>query len=93
MICSFADKTTEALYQRHVPKGVSVEIATRAFRLLARIDSAMSLGDLQTPPSNRLHKLQGDKAERWSVSVNMQYRITFRFKNGDAHNVRFEDYH
>ena len=93
MIRSFSDKTTEALFNGNAPKGIAMDIATRAHRLLKRVHAAREIGDLRTPPSNRLHKLQGDKKDRWSVSVNMQYRVTFRFEDGHAEDVKFEDYH
>lgn len=93
MIKSFADKTTEALFDGRVRKGVPTELARRAYRILRRVHSARQIEDLKTPPSHRLHQLHGDKAGRWSVSVNLQYRITFRFDAGDAYEVKFEDYH
>lgn len=93
MIKTFADKATEALANGLVGKGVPTELAARAYRVLARVAAATSIEDLKTPPSHRLHQLKGDKAGRWSVSVNMRYRITFRFEKGDAFDVKFEDYH
>ncbi|WP_421790122.1 type II toxin-antitoxin system RelE/ParE family toxin [Hyphobacterium sp.] len=93
MIRSFADKTTERVFYGDIPKGFPAELASRTRRLLTRIAAANTVEDLRVPPSHRLHKLSGDQAGRWSVSVNMQYRITFRFSDGDAHEVRFEDYH
>lgn len=93
MIRSFSDKATEALFRRRVSKGMPGEVAARAYRVLARVDAASTVGELRSPPSHRLHPLHGDQAGRWSVSVNMQYRITFRFEDGDAFEVRFEDYH
>lgn len=93
MIRSFKDKSTEALFHRRVAKGFPSEILARAYRVLTRIDAATDITDLRVPPSHRLHALKGDQAGRWSVSVNMQYRITFRFENGDAHEVALEDYH
>jgi toxin HigB-1 len=48
---------------------------------------------MKAPPGNRLHMLDGDLVGLWSVSVNMQYRITFRWKDGHAHDVWFGDYH
>ena len=93
MIRSFADKQTEALFEGRIGKGIPAELAPRAKRALDRIDAARMITDLQTPPSHRLHQLQGDQAGRWSISVNRQYRITFEFRDGDAYAVRFEDYH
>lgn len=75
------------------PSRVPFELANRAYRVLSRIAAAVRIDDLKAPPSHRLHQLKGDRAGRWSVSVNMQYRVTFRFENGDAFDVKFEDYH
>jgi len=93
LIRSFADKTTEALAGGQAPKSMPSELAPRAYRALSRIAAATRIDDLRTPPSYRLHQLKGDLAGRWSISVNMQYRVTFRFENGDAFDVKFEDYH
>jgi plasmid maintenance system killer protein len=60
---------------------------------LEYIDLANSLGDLQVPPSNRLHALEGDRAGQYSISINMQWRICFRFVAGDAYDVEITDYH
>ena len=62
-------------------------------RKLTRLDAAISVGDLRTPPSNRLEALKGDRRGTYSVRVNQQYRITFRFSDGEAYGVRCEDYH
>ncbi|MCR9128088.1 MAG: type II toxin-antitoxin system RelE/ParE family toxin [Alphaproteobacteria bacterium] len=93
VIRSFADKKTEGLAGGQAPKGMPSELAPRAYRVLSRIAAATRIEDLRTPPSHRLHQLKGHMAGRWSVSVNMQYRVTFRFENGDAFDVKFEDYH
>ena len=55
--------------------------------------AARSLWDLRVPPGNRLEPLRGDQAGRYSIRVNEQYRITFRFEDGGAWEVRCEDYH
>ena len=93
MIRSFADATTEKVFRGEIPKGFPAELAGQTRRVLARIAAAVRIDDLKVPPSHRLHLLKGDKKGRWSVSVNDQFRITFRFEEGDAHEVRFEDYH
>jgi proteic killer suppression protein len=93
MIRSFKDKSTEALFRRQTVKTVPADILERAYRVLSRIDAAIRIEDLKVPPSHRLHALKGDRAGRWSISVNMKYRVTFRFENGDAHEVALEDYH
>jgi toxin HigB-1 len=62
-------------------------------RKLDMLNAATVLGDLRSPPGDRLETLHGDLAGRYSIRVNDQYRITFRFEGGDAHDVVCEDYH
>ncbi|WP_339744732.1 type II toxin-antitoxin system RelE/ParE family toxin [uncultured Maricaulis sp.] len=93
MIRSWADKRTRQVFEGQVPKGFPAELAARTRRLLERIHAAHAVRDLRFPPSHRLHRLTGDQAGRWSVSVNDQFRVTFAFRGNDAHEVRFEDYH
>lgn len=57
------------------------------------IDVAARLDDLTLPAGNRLEKLRGDQAGRDSIRMNDQFRVTFRWEEGDAHEVRVEDYH
>ena len=68
-------------------------IAAVARRKLRQLEVAGRLDDLRVPPGNRLELLKGDQARRYSIRVNDQYRITFRFADGQAHDVRCEDYH
>ena len=92
MIRSFRDQDTEAVYrQSRVRRFRSIERA--ALRRLAQIDSAQELRDLASPPANRLKALRGDRAGQYSVRVNDQYRICFRWKNGGALDVEITDYH
>lgn len=93
MIATFNDKRTAAIFAGELPKGVAEALAMRARRVLRQLDAAKTLDDVRVPPSNRLHKLKGDRKGQWSLSVNDQYRIAFRWKNGDAHDVEFTDYH
>ena len=64
-----------------------------ARRKLHWIDSARTVDVLRFPPGNRLEALKGDRAGLWSIRINDQYRITFRFEQGGAYEVRCEDYH
>ncbi len=57
------------------------------------IDAATSVADLRTPPGNRLEKLKGDREGQWSIRINDQWRICFRFDDGDAFEVDIVDYH
>lgn len=93
MIESFRDKRTAALFLGHVVKGLPPSIQQRAFDELRLLHAAASLDDLRIPPSNRLEKLSGDRKGQWSVRVNDQWRICFRFEDGNAHDVRVVDYH
>lgn len=69
------------------------ELWTGIVERLEQIDAATVIGDLRVPPSNRLEALKGDRRGTCSIRVNRQYRITFRFSDGDAYGVRCEDYH
>jgi proteic killer suppression protein len=57
------------------------------------LDAATTLGDLRVPPANRLEKLKGDRAGQHSIRINRQWRICFRWRAGDAHDVKIVDYH
>ncbi len=57
------------------------------------LDAATSVADLRTPPGNRLEKLKGDREGQWSIRINDQWRICFRFDNGDAFEADIVDYH
>ena len=93
MIKSFANRLTQELYttgrSRHVPP----DIARRASRKLEYLDMAFRLDDLRAPRSNRLHALSGDRRGQYSISINNQWRICFRFVDGDAYDVEICDYH
>ena len=93
MIKSFANKRTEALFTDGNAKGVPSDIAKRAIRKLDMIDNAYRVEDLRVPPGNKLHTLSGDRAGQWSISVNDQWRICFRFMGEDAFDVELCDYH
>jgi len=62
-------------------------------RKLDMLDAAKDLMDLKSPPGNHLEKLKGDKAGRFSIRINDQYRIVFGWNHGNAENVKIEDYH
>jgi toxin HigB-1 len=96
VIRSFADQATADVYvgvdskvARRIPKSIW-PVVRRKLDLLHR---ARSLGDLRLPSGNRLEALKGNRAGRCSLRVNDQYRITFRFEDGHAHDVSCEDYH
>jgi len=82
----YAEDTKQA---RMIPKALWPAVR----RKLSYVHAAATLGDLRVPPGNRLEGLKGSLAGRWSIRVNDQYRITFRFDAGHAWEVRCEDYH
>jgi len=93
MILSFADAETETVWKGRRSRRLPADIQNRALTKLAMLDAADFLDDLKTPPSNRLHALGGDRAGQHSISINMQWRICFVWKGGNAHDVEIVDYH
>jgi proteic killer suppression protein len=93
MIVSFADKETERVWSGKRSRKLPPDIQNRGLAKLAMIDAAECLEDLSLPPSNRLHALEGDRAGQHSVSLNMQWRICFVWKDGSAYDVEIVDYH
>ena len=93
MIKTFADRHTMELYETGRSKRFPSEIWKRAIRKLEYIDLATILDDLKVPPSNRLHRLEKDRKGQFSISINDQWRICFRFTDGDAYDVEITDYH
>jgi proteic killer suppression protein len=93
VIQTFADKRTKDLYETGKAKRFPADVAKRAARKLEYVDLASTLDDLRTPPGNRLHALEGDRKGQHSISINDQWRICFRFEDGDAYDVEVCDYH
>lgn len=93
MIQTFADKETHQLFIAGKSKRMPPDLVRRAIRRLEYINLATELNDLNTPPSNRLHALKGDREGQYSISINNQWRICFRFVDGDAYDVEITDYH
>jgi len=96
MIVSFGDKTTEDIFHGHDTKAARRIAQVLWVRIQAKLDllnASITLEDLRVPPSNRLEKLRGDWGGFYSVRVNDQYRLVFRFMNGGASDVRCTDYH
>lgn len=92
MIRSFADRRTEKLARRERVRDFA-GFERVALRKLAMIEAAAALDDLRVPPGNRLEALRGDRAGQFSIRINDQYRICFRWENGDVHDVEICDYH
>lgn len=93
MISSFADKGAERIWSGKRSRKLPLEIQHRALAKLALLNRAKVLDDLRNPPSNRLHDLERERAGQHSISINMQWRICFVWKDGDAHGVEIVDYH
>ncbi len=93
MIKTFADRHTQRLYETGKSKRFPVDIWGRASRRLEYLDLATGLDDLKAPPSNRLHDFGKDRKGQFSISVNDQWRVCFRFADGDAYDVELTDYH
>jgi proteic killer suppression protein len=69
------------------------EIIKRAAMRLNQLHAAIEINDLRSPPSNHLEALSGDRAGQWSIRINQQWRVCFKFENSDAFNVEIVDYH
>ena len=93
MIRTFADSETALIWNGMRSRVLPVEIQDRALARLRLIDAAVELSDLQKPPGNRLHALKKDRAGQHSVSINMQWRICFVWRDGGADGVEITDYH
>ena len=93
VIKTFSDKHTYEFYVTGKSKRLPSDLLRRAMRRLEYINLASNLEDLKMPPSNRLHALKDDREGQHSISINNQWRICFRFKDGDAYDVEITDYH
>jgi len=92
MIRSFGDKRTAALFRDEFVHDFQ-GIARRAKRKLEAVNAASRLEDLTVPPSNRLEKLKGDLKDFHSIRINDQWRVIFKWLDGEPHEVRIVDYH
>ena len=93
MIESFGDPATESIYRGLRVRGLPGDIQERARRKLRMINQARIVEDIQVPPGNRLEQLKGNLAGFWSIRINQQWRVIFRWKDGSKHEVRIIDYH
>ena len=93
MIKTFADKRTKELYDSGKSKRFPPGVWGRALRKLEYLDLATTVNDLKLPPSNRLDKLERDRVGQYSISINDQWHVCFRFEDGDAYDVEMTDYH
>jgi proteic killer suppression protein len=93
MIQSFDSKDTEQIWQGIRAKGIPFEIQRVGRRKLRMLNNSQTIQDLRIPPSNRLEKLKGKQKDCYSIRINLQWRIVFTWKEGNAHHVRITDYH
>lgn len=93
MITSFRDKETEKIWNQEFSKKLPPAIQQIAYRKLVILARSKSLEDLRIPPSNRLEQLKGNRKGEYSIRINDQWRICFKFGDGNAFNVAIEDYH
>ncbi|MCA3217280.1 MAG: type II toxin-antitoxin system RelE/ParE family toxin [Burkholderiales bacterium] len=92
MIRTFRDRDTESLFEGRCPTRWR-SIRSAAERKLQMLDSAADVADLRAPPGNRLEKLAGDRQGQYSIRINDQWRICFRWAEGGAWDVQIVDYH
>jgi toxin HigB-1 len=93
VIRTFRNKDTEAVFHGQFVKGLENQIQQRAREKLKYLDSAADLRDLMIPPSNQLETLKGNRAGQYSIRINKQWRLCFKWKDGDAFEVEIVDYH
>ena len=93
MIRSFKCADTERIARGESSRKFPGEIQNRALRKLRQIEAALTIDDLRNPPGNRLEALKGDRAGQMSIRINDQWRICFRWVEGDAEDVEIVDYH
>ncbi|MBE9201439.1 MULTISPECIES: type II toxin-antitoxin system RelE/ParE family toxin [unclassified Nodularia (in: cyanobacteria)] len=92
MIKTFKHKGLKKLFEDDDRSGIQPKHAEKILDILDRLDASTEIQDMRYPGSG-LHQLVGDRKGEWSVTVSGNWRVTFRFKNGDAYVVNYEDYH
>jgi len=93
MIKSFADKHTRALFEDGVCHRRWRQFKDVAVRKLDQLHSVPRLDELRRPPNNRLERLERDRKGQWSIRINDQYRVCFRWEDENAYDVEITDYH
>jgi len=93
VIRSFRCEETREIFELRRSRRLPLNIQQVALRKLRMLNRAISLEDLRLPPANRLEKLSGDRGGQWSIRINDQWRVCFRWKEGDALDVEIVDYH
>ncbi len=93
MIASFAGTETERVFRAELARRLPQTIQRSARRKLLALHAATELRELTVPPGNRLEALKGDRAGQHSIRINDRWRICFRWREGNAHDVEIVDYH
>jgi proteic killer suppression protein len=93
VIRSFRGRDAQRLFDRQPTRRLGPAVQRVALRKLRMLDAAVRLDDLRVPPGNRLERLRGGRAGQHSIRINDQWRICFRWRDGDAHDVEIVDYH
>jgi proteic killer suppression protein len=93
VIRNFADKEADKIRDGVPSRRLPADIQQVARRKLRMLDNALTLEDLRVPPANRLEALKSDRKGQHSIRINDQWRLCFRWKDGDAHDVEIVDYH
>jgi proteic killer suppression protein len=93
MIISFGDKNTEKIWNGIAVKKPSIEIQEIGRRKLRMLHNSIDINDLKIPPTNRLEKLKGNLKDFYSIRINNQWRIIFKWENNNAFEVEILDYH
>jgi proteic killer suppression protein len=93
VIVSFKGRLVELVWKGESPKRFPSDLLRPAQRKLAMLNAATSVGVLRSPPGNQLEALKGDRRGQWSIRINDQFRICFRWKDDNAEDVEIVDYH
>ncbi|HUU86258.1 MAG TPA: type II toxin-antitoxin system RelE/ParE family toxin [Candidatus Glassbacteria bacterium] len=93
MIQSFKSKETEKIWNQTISRKLPFDIQNTARRKLRIMNNAQTFQDLQIPPKNRLESLKGRRKGQYSIRINDQWRICFKWKNGNCSDVEITDYH
>ncbi|SCW40179.1 proteic killer suppression protein [Ruminococcaceae bacterium YRB3002] len=93
MIKSFSDKETAKVFQQQFSRKLPHSIQGIALRKMIMMNNAKVIDDLRVPPANHLELLKGDRKGQYSIRINDQYRICFRFEQSDCYDVEITDYH
>ena len=93
MIKKFKDKALARLIEGEQIRTLPANIQKRAFTKLLMLNAANSITDLRVPPSNHLEALSGDRQGQYSIRINDQYRVCFKWQDNDAFEVEIVDYH